>query len=245
MQLTQTNPNGVKLPGVGNFKSLENTCGGPQNGEKGGLPAKINSEYMAGDEISVLWDVTIPHDNAPGVRVAMAYGKGDLFTSNVLVDNYDVNRKSVQVKLPSNKGCLGCYLQWSWRSIEDDGIYMACSYVKINCPSTDPSCKGGDIVKIAEPSSAPAPSSGAPSASNTEGGVMGLPPFVKVLGYDVPLTVPVLIALLMVSLLLLFLVYQAIMLVIEKRRSKSKQIASSNKDFVMNPIAINNNDFKV
>ena len=246
MQLTKTNPQGVKLPGVANFKSLENSCGGPTNGAKQGLPNTINAEYIAGDQINVAWDLTIPHDNAPGVRVAMAYGNGDLFTNNILVDGYDVNRKSIQVTLPKGKGCQGCYLQWSWRSIEDDGIYMSCSYVKINCPASDPTCKGGLVVGQAAVVEEPSPSTeGAVDNISTGGGVMGLPPSIKVGGYEIPLTVPVIVAVSMVSLLLLFLTYQTVRLVADKKGAGSKVVASSNKDFVMNPLVINSCDFKV
>ncbi|KND02905.1 uncharacterized protein SPPG_01985 [Spizellomyces punctatus DAOM BR117] len=92
-------------------------------------PVAPQEAFVAGSDVTVKWSITIPHQNPPGVRVAVQYDPQSDFI--VLQDNIDVNALSATLSLPADKSSDTAVLQWLWASQEDGGFYMACSDVMI------------------------------------------------------------------------------------------------------------------
>jgi len=101
-------------------------------GSTAGTPT---ATYNAGDDISITWDTTLVHTNAPGVRIAVSYSSSDSFNQNILADfGVDVGGKGYHnftVTLPSGKTSNNAIIQWIWDSSSDNGYYLECADVKI------------------------------------------------------------------------------------------------------------------
>jgi hypothetical protein len=118
----------------------DNGCGGSRNGDPGvQIPTVV---YRPGDQVTVTWDLTIPHndDNLDsGIRIAIHYGPGDSFAQNVLIGGVvgsgnpgtaDAGDLSATVTLP-NKECDYCTLQWIWSANGDGGSYIGCTDISV------------------------------------------------------------------------------------------------------------------
>lgn len=78
--------------------------------------------------IDLKWTVSIPHDNAPGVRVAVMFEGEDKFT--VLANGVDAKAEQTNVVVPGDKSGAAV-VQWMWASNEDGGFYLACADVRV------------------------------------------------------------------------------------------------------------------
>jgi len=104
--------------------------------------------YTAGDTVEVEWDVTIAHKKDrknTGVRIAVQYSDKDSFGDNILagflngdkvenpkeVDAGVTHSEKFKVKLPPNKSCKACVLQWIWAAQRDGGYYLGCADIAI------------------------------------------------------------------------------------------------------------------
>jgi LPXTG-motif cell wall-anchored protein len=118
----------------------DNGCGGSRNGDPGvQTPTLV---YQPGDQVTVTWDLTIPHndDNLDsGIRIAIHYGPGDSFAQNILIggvvgsgnpNTVSAGDLSATVTLP-NKECEYCTLQWIWSANGDGGSYIGCTDISI------------------------------------------------------------------------------------------------------------------
>jgi len=99
----------------------------------------IVATYTEGQEITVTWEITIPHTSAPGVRIALKKQNSDSFDAGtILVSGLEASTPantrgdySATVKLPAGVTCESCVLQWVWQSQSDGGFYIGCADVTI------------------------------------------------------------------------------------------------------------------
>jgi len=121
------NGNGIKNPRPITAAQL-NDCDGTNAGP-------IQATYVAGSSIAVVWETTIYHTNAPGVRIAVSYNTGDTFSQNILapfgVEIGPDGIHGINVTLPAGKTSNNAIIQWIWDSASDGGYYIGCSDVKI------------------------------------------------------------------------------------------------------------------
>ncbi|KAI8905806.1 hypothetical protein EDD86DRAFT_182677, partial [Gorgonomyces haynaldii] len=94
----------------------------------GATPIKPVDKFVAGQDVTVEWAITIPHKSDPGVRIAVQFPGEQM---QVLADKLDVNSLKATVKLPAGKTADSAVIQWLWATQEDGGFYMACSDVQI------------------------------------------------------------------------------------------------------------------
>ena len=128
-------------------------CGGALNQEAS--PGQISAVYAPGSDVDVTWSIKIKHPTAytnTGVRIAMHYGMEDSFAENVLAGgvgagrigtplsaapvNRTSNVGSATVRLPENKTCARCVLQFIWAAAPgtdgpQGGYYISCADVSI------------------------------------------------------------------------------------------------------------------
>eukprot|EP00946_MAST-07B_sp_MAST-7B-sp1_P004432 g4432.t1 len=126
----------TKIPGT-NFDLT--TC------QQGGTPAAdltqpvpATQTYSPGETITVAWETTIPHQNPPGVRIAVRYvnNPGDTFANHILAEGLQAGQQggSQTVTLPNIQG--RAELMWSWSSTADNGYYVSCADIQIGASST-------------------------------------------------------------------------------------------------------------
>ena len=119
---------------------------------QGGTPAVDLSQavpatqtYQPGESITVAWKTTIPHDNAPGVRIAVRYVNkpGDTFASHILANNQNgAQDGNSVVQLPNTQG--RAELMWSWASTQDGGYYVSCADIVIGLDDTPGQANNGN-----------------------------------------------------------------------------------------------------
>lgn len=93
----------------------------------------IAAVYAPGSTMDVKWSITLDHDNAPGVRIAIGYPGEPAY--RVLAEAIDVHLNQTTVTLPADP-CPNCVLHWMWDSTLDAGYYVGCSDIAIQ---SDPS----------------------------------------------------------------------------------------------------------
>ena len=127
---------------------VDNGCGSATNGDPGVQVPTI--AYRPGEQITVDWTLTIPHpaDNLDsGIRVAVHYGAGDSFDSNILTGGVvgsgqpgtvSAGLQTITVALPTGKTCDYCTLQWVWSANQDGGSYIGCTDIAITASGALP-----------------------------------------------------------------------------------------------------------
>eukprot|EP00656_Telonema_subtile_P055575 TRINITY_DN864_c0_g1_i7.p1 TRINITY_DN864_c0_g1~~TRINITY_DN864_c0_g1_i7.p1 ORF type:complete len:308 (-),score=24.34 TRINITY_DN864_c0_g1_i7:67-990(-) len=177
---------GAKLTPFNSARTYAIGCGGSRHRDPGVQVPVVADK--PGSQIQVQWQLTIPHpsDNLnSGVRVAVHYGEGDSFESNILAGRIEGDpagqtavsaaltspaRNSIQklsVALPAGKTCNYCTLQWIWAAKNDGGSYIGCADVAITTDGTLPdysklASEAGNT--LAKGGASPSPPSAAPSA---------------------------------------------------------------------------------
>jgi hypothetical protein len=127
-------------------------CGGAANGVQSTQGA-ATATYSPGEQVSIQWSVTIPHDEdvvSTGVRVAIKYSDTDGYSQNILaggvtgdppftpVSSGSTNSEQTTVTLPGGKVCNPCTLQWVQAAQNDNGYYLYCADIVIanDAPAT-------------------------------------------------------------------------------------------------------------
>lgn len=115
---------------------LANSCGGTQNSDPG--PLAVQATFQSSSSINVVWQTTITHVSAPGVRIAIRYTPSDNFSDseNILANGLDVgssagtgcHNATVQLDGRTSDAAV---LQWIWASQADGGFYISCADVKV------------------------------------------------------------------------------------------------------------------
>ena len=112
-------------------------CGGTLNNDialQGTPQLPLKNRYRPGSKIPVTWDITIPHDSAPGVKIAMSFSQTDSYNDNVLepegLDAGSGGENTKEVTLPDKSG--QAVLKWQWCSNEDGGCYITCADVLLD-----------------------------------------------------------------------------------------------------------------
>ena len=120
----------------------DNGCGGAGNGDPG-LKQPPTIAYQSGAQVTVTWELTIPHpaDNLDsGIRIAVHYGAGDSFSQNILTGGVvgsgnpgtvSAGLLTTTVNLPNGKTSDWATIQWVWSANGDGGSYVGCSDVAI------------------------------------------------------------------------------------------------------------------
>jgi len=147
MGAAQSGGNGAKLTAAPATAAELNACHLDNVGTES-QPGKITAIYAPGATVTVSWDITIAHQAAPGVRVALRdTSKGESFSDHILqaftttnADGIDVGSttgvKTLAVTLPANLECECCQLQWIWESTTDGGFYVDCADITISSTAT-------------------------------------------------------------------------------------------------------------
>lgn len=109
-------------------------------GDLAANPGKIKASFKPGSKVTVLWKTTIPHESAPGVRIALATAPGAPFTLLTPVsaagNGPDIALEKYEVTLP-NTPCANCVLQYIWDSYADGGYYKECADISISATATN------------------------------------------------------------------------------------------------------------
>ena len=123
-----------------NFRNpinADDQCGGSQNNDVALTTTPLvptQNRYRPGATIPVTWDITIPHDSSPGVKIAMSFSQTDSYAANILVPEGEeagpLGENSKQVTLPTKTG--QAVLKWQWCSDSDGGCYITCSDIVLD-----------------------------------------------------------------------------------------------------------------
>jgi len=139
---------GIGLPGFVNARSVANEgCGGAENADPGIQRPK--TVYRPGQDVLVQWKLAVPHDVDrldTGVRISVHYAPADSFEQNVLSggigeadylklpvapNGADVGIFGDVVRIPEEKTCAYCTLQFVWAARAQDEFYISCADIAI------------------------------------------------------------------------------------------------------------------
>ncbi|KAI9138815.1 hypothetical protein BKA69DRAFT_1040602 [Paraphysoderma sedebokerense] len=111
---------GVKIESPGDQQQF--------NGCLGTSPGTPAASASPGRPFTVSWNITIPHENPPGVTLSMRCAGAQDFQP--LATGIDINAKSATVNIPADANGA-CEMQWRWTSTEDGGSYIECADINI------------------------------------------------------------------------------------------------------------------
>ncbi|KAJ3028826.1 UNVERIFIED_CONTAM: hypothetical protein HDU68_000789 [Siphonaria sp. JEL0065] len=97
-------------------------------------PGPVTKRYVAGQNVTILWNNTLPHPSPPGVTLSVQYMPGQDFLK--LAEGVDDTPQTVTVALPSSLSSPNAVLRFMWQSMSDGGFYVGCADVAI-APATE------------------------------------------------------------------------------------------------------------